>query len=104
MESTESRIRYSMKKKSKFIHRVVQVLELPQDLDPHLIAVRWIGGSELLIEQHRGILRFDGDVIRFASEQGAVSVSGSEMVMEQMTETSAMIKGDICSVCFEDKS
>ena len=93
-----------MKKKSKLMHRIVRVLELPQDLDPHLIAVHWIGGSELLVEQHRGILRFDCNVIRFSSEQGAVSVSGNDLVMEKMTETSAMIRGDICSVCFEDKS
>ena len=49
MESRSFRIRYFMKKKHKIMHSVLRALELPQDLDPHLIAIRWIGGEDLLI-------------------------------------------------------
>ncbi len=104
MESRSFRIRYFMKKKHKIMHRVLRALELPQDLDPHLIAIRWIGGEDLLIEQHRGILRYDSETVRFLCEQGIVAVSGSGLTLDRLTETRALIRGDIRSVCFEDKS
>lgn len=86
------------------MHALLRAAELPQDLDPHLVAVHWIGGSCLLIEQHRGILRFECDEIRFASEQGTLCVSGSEMEMEQLTVFRALVSGEIRSVSFEGKS
>lgn len=93
-----------MRKKRKHLHALLRAAELPQDLDPHLLAVRWIGGSELLLEQHRGILRFEADEIRFLCEQGTLSVRGNTMEMERLTETSALIYGDIRSLSFEEKS
>ena len=86
------------------MHALLRAAELPQDLDPHLLAVRWIGGSDLLIEQHRGILRFEADEICFASEQGTLSVSGGDMEMERLTASSALIRGSIRSLSFEGKS
>ena len=86
------------------LRRTLNALELPQDLDPHLVTVQWIGGRDLLIEQHRGILRFEADTIRFATEQGVLSVNGTDLQMEQLTATRARISGTIISVSIEDKS
>ena len=63
MNCVDSGISCTMKQKRKILGRIHGSFELPQDLDPHLLAVRWIGGTDLLIEQHRGILRFDSDFI-----------------------------------------
>ncbi len=82
----------------------MRAMELPQDIDPHLLAAHWIGGTDLLVEQHRGILRFQSDMIRFASEQGILIVSGNDLTMSQLTASRAMIFGDIRSVSFEEKS
>lgn len=86
------------------LHGVLRAMELPQDIDPHLLALRWIGGTDLLVEQHRGILRFQSDTIRFLSEQGVLLVSGTDLKMDRLTETRALISGDIQSVSFEEKS
>ena len=104
MESTANRIRYSMKQKRNNLHRTLHWLQLPDDLDPHLVAVRLIGTESLLIEQHRGILRYGAEEIRFLSEQGILLVTGSELVIDKLTETRAMIFGNIRSVSFEEKS
>ncbi len=93
-----------MRKKKPVINRVLRLLELPQDLDPHLLAIRWIGGTDLLIEQHRGILRFTDEAVRLLCEQGTVEIAGKSLVMDRLTDTSALIRGDIQSVSFEDKS
>ena len=104
MESGSVCICCPMKKNRNHLHRILRILELPQDIDPHLLVIRWIGGGQLLIEQHRGILRFDAETIRFASEQGVLVVAGTDLIMDRMNETSALILGDIRSVFFEDKS
>ena len=93
-----------MKMKRVTVRRTLKALELPQDLDPHFVSIQWIGGRDLLIEQHRGILRFDSDEIRFASEQGVVSVTGSDLTMEQLTASRALISGDVKSVSIAEKS
>ena len=103
MESDGFGIRYRMRKKRKHLHAILKAAELPQDLDPHLLAVHWIGG-ELLIEQHRGILRFEANEIRFASEQGTLTVCGDGLEMERLSETSALICGGVRSVSLEEKS
>lgn len=56
-----------------------------------------------MIEQHRGILRFEADTIRFATEQGVLSVNGTDLQMEQLTATRARISGAITSVSLEEK-
>lgn len=93
-----------MKTKRKHLHRLLRAVELPQELDPHLFAVRWIGGTELLIEQHRGILRFDANEIRFLCEQGALTVSGEALRMDCLTESSALIFGTVRTLSLEEKS
>ena len=93
-----------MNKKRKHLHRLLRAAELPQDLDPHLLAVRWIGGTDLLIEQHRGILRFEAEEIRFQSEQGILTVRGTGLRMDCLTESSALLFGTIRTLSFEEKS
>ncbi len=78
--------------------------ELPQDLDPHLFFVQWFGGEECLIEQHRGILRFESQRIRFATEQGAIEIEGELLEIERLSESRALVRGGIRSIALEAKS
>ena len=94
----------SMRTKRKHFHRLLRAAELPEDLNPHLLAVRWIGGTDLVVEQHRGILRFDADEIRFLSEQGTLRVIGSALMLDVLTESSAYVCGTIRTLSFEEKS
>lgn len=77
---------------------------MPADIDPHLFSIRWIGGEALMIEQHRGILTFCDDTIRFLSEQGVLCVTGEELKMEHLTDSCASISGTIRSIAFEEES
>lgn len=79
-------------------------MQLPEELDPHLLAVRLIGDESLLIEQHRGILQCGAERMRFLSEQGTLLIAGTNLTIEKLTETRAMILGSIRTISFEDKS
>ena len=104
MECADSGISCIMKRKRKIIGRILGRFELPQDLDPHLFFLQWTGGGECLIEQHRGILCFDLNRIRFATEQGTIMLEGESLVMDRLSETRALVRGSICSVSLEGKS
>ncbi len=91
-------------KKKQFKRSRFRIAELPQDLDPHLFFLQWLGGTKLLIEQHRGILRLDNVLIRFQTEQGVLTVSGNDLGIDVLTENRSLITGSIGSVTLEGKS
>ena len=103
MKSPRFVICFIMKNK-RFRHRLLRAAELPQDLDPSLFFIQWTGNGELLIEQHRGILRFDSAEIRFKTDQGVVRVLGSALMLDRMSESRALIFGTISDVSLEAKS
>ena len=93
-----------MKKQRKIFGRILNGLELPQDLDPHRFFVQWLGDEACLIEQHRGILCFEAQRIRFATEQGTIEITGDPLEMERLSESRALVRGRIRSVALEAKS
>jgi sporulation protein YqfC len=93
-----------MKKKQKIIGRILGGFELPQDLDPHRFCLQWIGGEQLLVEQHRGILCFEIGRIRLSTEQGTLQIEGDALTMERLSESRALVSGDIACVSLERKS
>ena len=98
------RIVYSMKKKRNLRKRIGRILELPQDLDPHLVQITWIGRSTVLIEQHRGIVGLETNEIRLLTEQGTVLIRGSAMRLLELSNARAYLEGDLVGIFFEDKS
>lgn len=93
-----------MKKDRKLFGTVLRAAGLPQDVDPHRFFLQWTGGAECRIEQHRGILGFGKDRIRFLTEQGTLSVEGDDLMLVQLTEARAVVRGLIRSVSLEGKS
>ena len=104
MESAVFCISFTMKNKKSIFGRVLKSCGLPQELDTRRFFVQWIGGAECLIEQHRGILCFEQGRIRFATEQGTLSVEGESLELQNLTEARALVLGDVRSVAIEGKS
>lgn len=104
MDRVRFGISFTMNKDRKLFKRVLRGFGLPQDLDPHRFFAQWLGGAECLIEQHRGLIGFDRDRIRFETEQGILSVEGESLVMNQLSETRVLVSGGIRSISLERKS
>ena len=86
------------------MRRVLKTAELPQELDASRFFVQWYGSNECLVEQHRGILCFDGALIRFQTDQGVLCVAGEALVLDALTDARAMINGRIHTLSIEEKS
>ncbi|MBR6039223.1 MAG: YabP/YqfC family sporulation protein [Clostridia bacterium] len=93
-----------MKRKRSILRRVLRAAELPQELDASRFFVQWYGSNECLVEQHRGILCFDGELIRFQTDQGVLNVTGKALVLDALTDSRAMINGQIHTLSIEEKS
>lgn len=104
MDRDASGISFTMKNNRRIKRCILRGFGLPEDLDPHRFYVQWLGGDECLIEQHRGILCFEEDSVRFATEQGTLSVKGELLTVERMTEARALVRGGIRGISIEGKS
>ena len=93
-----------MKHERKLLSAILRKSDLPRELDRHRFWLEWIGNDEITIEQHRGILCFSDDTIRFSTEQGVLAVCGSALCLEHLSDTSAKVLGSITSVSIEAKS
>ena len=86
-----------MKRNKRFRRTLQKAFDLPDDLDPSLIQIHWIGDT-VLIEQHRGILGFEPGSIRLLSEQGELTVTGENLRIMELSETRAFIQGAITGI------
>ena len=93
-----------MNRKQIGMSRILKAFGLPQETDPHRCSIQWVCGSECLIEQHRGILCFERDRIRFAAEQGTLTVEGEDLILDRLSESRALIRGTVGSVTLGEKS
>lgn len=104
MNRASVRIRSTMKGKRVFLHKILRIANLPQDMDPHRFYLQWYGVDSCAIERHKGILRFDETEIRMLTEQGVLVVSGERLTLENLSESAAQISGKIDALSVERKS
>lgn len=93
-----------MKQRKGIQKRLHAVFELPDDLDPRLVLLTWVGREKLLVEQHRGIAGLSETEIRFFSEQGTITITGKRLCLCELSNTRAMISGCMDSISFSEES
>jgi len=74
------------------------VLDLPQDVVQDLPRVTLIGGIQLTVENHRGVLHFSPDKLRLAMEQGELEVTGADLVIRTIGTEDVFVEGRIAGV------
>ncbi len=79
----------------KLINKLVSALSLPPEIDLSLPKLTMYGRSELLLENHRGVLGYTGDEARFLTEDGIVTIWGSGMELFEFSSERASLRGRI---------
>lgn len=66
---------------SRFVRKIrkwtVDALDLPSDLVFDLPRLTLIGGQQLYIENHRGVIHFSPEALHLALSQGTLEVEGA---------------------------
>jgi sporulation protein YqfC len=78
----------------------VRHLELPQDTLLDLPKVTLIGGRQLHVENHRGVLEYSTRKIRVNTTQGELVVDGSRLRITSIFLQEMVIDGRISNIGF----
>lgn len=76
-------------------HKIIERLELPQDIILGVPLLSMQGNAELMIENHRGLLQYDSDEIRVRTETFTVQVTGRKLTIQEYRKDVLIIRGKI---------
>jgi sporulation protein YqfC len=79
------------------------ILDLPQDVVLDLPRITMIGGLQLTVENHRGVLHFSPDSLRLAMERGEMEITGRDLVIRNIGAEEVFVEGQILGVQLRPK-
>jgi sporulation protein YqfC len=74
------------------------ILDLPQDVVLDLPRITMIGGLQLTVENHRGVLHFSPQSLRLAMDNGEVEVTGQDLIIRNIGAEEVSVEGMITGV------
>ncbi len=80
--------------------RAADILELPRDIMLDLPKVTLIGGYQLCIENHKGIIEYSTDLVRINTKAGILIAAGKGLIIKSIVIGEIIIMGRICRVEF----
>lgn len=88
-------------KKVKKYTKLDSLLELPREVVSTDVKVTVNGFDEVLIENYKNILEYQDILIKVNTFEGAISVYGFNLKLEQMTDEDIKVNGQIDTIEFE---
>ena len=89
------------RKKAKKYSKLDSILELPREVASSDIKLTLNGFDEILIENYKNILEYQDILIKINTFEGAVTIYGFNLKLEQMTDEDIKVIGKIDSIEFE---
>lgn len=81
-------------------HRLAERLELPKDVFFDLPRVVLIGNLQVSVENHRGLLSYDGKTLSLALQTGRLVVRGQDLVVGFVGSSELTVTGRLEAVEF----
>lgn len=89
------------RKKTKKYSKLDSLLELPREVVSTDVKVTVNGFDEVLIENYKNILEYQDILIKANTFEGAISIYGFNLKLEQMTDEDIKVNGQIDTIEFE---
>lgn len=89
------------KQKRKKYTKLDSLLELPREVASSDIKITIIGFDEILIENYKNILEYQDILVKVNTFDGAITIYGFNLKLEQMTDEDIKVKGKIDNIEFE---
>jgi len=84
-----------------FKQQVTEFLDLPGDIILNLPKVTLLGNLQLVVENHRGILKFSSGAIHISITGGELIICGRELKLRSVLAEEIFIEGEIKNIAFE---
>jgi sporulation protein YqfC len=78
--------------------KISDVTELPYELVLNLPKITIIGDMQVAIENHKGIVEYENDVIRINSSIGMIKITGDKLTIKNIMAEEIIIFGSILMV------
>ena len=85
----------------KWKRKLLEGLDLPLEAFGDVIRLTLIAKTDLLVENHTGLLQHTGTIIRLYTPEGILRVEGENLSMAHLGEERAYIKGTVKTVGYE---
>ena len=89
------------RKKFKKYSKLDNLLEFPREVASSDVKITITGFDEILIENYKNILEYQDILIKLNTFEGAITIYGFNLKLEQMTDEDIKVKGEIDSIEFE---
>ncbi|WP_160686177.1 sporulation protein YqfC [Clostridium sp. C2-6-12] len=81
--------------------KILNKLEFPKDISLDLPKIIVIGNREITIENHKGIIFFETNMVKINSRIGAILIQGAEFEILFIAENSITISGIFKGISYE---
>lgn len=89
------------RKKPKKYSKLDSLLEIPREVASSDVKITINGFDELLIENYKNILEYQDILVKVNTFDGAITVYGFNLKLENLTDEDIMVKGKIDTIEFE---
>ena len=89
------------RKKPKKYSKLDNLLELPREVASSDVKITITGFDEILIENYKNILEYQDVLIKLNTFEGAITIYGFNLKLDQMTDEDIKVIGKIDTIEFE---
>lgn len=82
-----------MAKSSNIYRRICDAADLPDEPMPNQPLIEIIGCDRILVENHKGVLKYTNECIHICVRFGQVCVTGERLELTRMTKGQLIISG-----------
>ena len=86
--------------KKKLMEKFSEVLELPKELVLDLPKLTMVGNGDMMIENYKSIMEYGTARIRLNTGLGVVKITGSGLLIKEITSEDIIISGEIYGLEF----
>lgn len=79
---------------------VTEALELPREVILNLPLLSITGREELCIENYKGIVEYNDQIIRVNTSTGMIKIGGKNLFLKQITAENLVITGGLLKIEF----
>lgn len=85
-------------RKKRVQQGVADMLDIPKDTLLNLPKVTVMGNSEVLIENHMGVIEYTPEKLRIGVSFGEIEISGKDLFLKNIFSDELSLKGQIESI------
>ncbi len=82
--------------------RLIDLLDLPPDVVLDLPKLTMVGDCQLILENHRGIIEYNPDLVRISTNRGEICIRGRALAIRSIFKEEIHLAGKVHSVDLAD--